>query len=31
VEVLSGGRIYAYVSSVDRRTGDAEFIPAMKR
>jgi hypothetical protein len=29
VEVISGGRVYAYASNVDNRTGDAEFIPAM--
>jgi hypothetical protein len=31
VEVLGGGRIYAYASIVDDATGDAEFIPAMKK
>ena len=29
VEVISGGRVYAYASNVDNRTGDAEFIPAI--
>ncbi len=31
VEVLSGGRIYAYASNIDNRTGDGELIPAMRR
>ncbi len=30
VEVISGGPVYAYASNVDNRTGDAEFIPAMR-
>ncbi len=29
VRVLSGGRVYAYASNVDNRTGDGELIPAM--
>jgi hypothetical protein len=30
VEVISGSRVYAYASNVDNRTGDAEFIPAIR-
>jgi hypothetical protein len=30
VRVLSGGRVYAYASNVDDRTGDAELIPAVR-
>ena len=30
VRVSGGGRVYAYASNVDHRTGDGEFIPAIK-
>ena len=31
VKVIRGGRVYAYASNTDNRTGDSGFIPAMKR
>jgi PKD repeat protein len=31
VQITGAGRAYVYASNVDERTGDAEFIPAIKR
>ena len=31
VKVIRGGRIYAHASNTDNRTGDSEFITAMRK